>query len=182
MPRDGSVVGRIIVRTLRAQDRACVAAALDRLSARSCYLRFGRPGVDPDVALAWMAELGGAGSVAVAGFDRHTGEGIGVARYVRSADRQAELAVTVLDAWQGRGGGGLLLDELLAKARTAGIACVEAHVLAENGPALSLMRRIGGRRDVESVGSMLHFRAELAPLRPDQPLISGMSCATASSA
>ena len=50
--------------------------------------------------------------------DPATGQGVGVARYVRELDRPhvAEAAVTVVDAWQHRGLGGKLLRRLCARA------------------------------------------------------------------
>jgi GNAT superfamily N-acetyltransferase len=48
-----------------------------------------------------------------------SGEGVGVARYVRNnpPPDTAEVAVTVVDGWQGRGLGTLLLQAISARAR-----------------------------------------------------------------
>jgi ribosomal protein S18 acetylase RimI-like enzyme len=57
---------------------------------------------------------------------------------VRDSDdaRAAELAVTVLDDWQGRGLGPVLLDELTERARAAGIGQFTALVAADNVAAI----------------------------------------------
>jgi GNAT superfamily N-acetyltransferase len=60
---------------------------------------------------------------AIIALDPLTGEGVGVARYVRAgADPEvAEVAVTVVDDWQGRGLGRALLERLAARARREGV-------------------------------------------------------------
>ena len=66
--------------------------------------------------------------------DEKTGEGLGVARYVRNPERPdaAEVAVTVIDDRQGKGIGTLLLEVLSARAREEGIATFTALMLAAN--------------------------------------------------
>jgi GNAT superfamily N-acetyltransferase len=56
---------------------------------------------------------------AIVALDEESGEGIGVARYVRTRERPevAEVAVTVVDDWQGRGLGTRLLEVVSARAR-----------------------------------------------------------------
>jgi N-acetylglutamate synthase-like GNAT family acetyltransferase len=65
--------------------------------------------------------------------DAETGEGVGVARYVRDNDdpEQAEFACTVADAWQERGVGSMLAERLAGRARAAGIERFRARL----GPA-----------------------------------------------
>ncbi len=92
----------------------------------------------------------------------HTG--IGVARLVEHADRPdlADLAITVLDRFQGRGVGRLLLDFLIAEGRRAGYRALTAAVLADNGPMLHLLESVGAVRTAQSQGQI-----ELQiPLRP----------------
>jgi len=67
---------------------------------------------------------------------------IAVARY-EPTDREdtAEVAFVVLDAWQGKGIGVVLLKELLAAAAARGIRRFVAYVLADNIRMLDLLRR-----------------------------------------
>ena len=59
-----------------------------------------------------------------------------MARYVRSDDAgSAEVAVTVVDDWQGRGAGTALLERLVERARENGIERFVALVLQENDDA-----------------------------------------------
>ena len=69
---------------------------------------------------------------------------IGVARYVRRKDnRSCEFALSVADAWQGRGIGRVLMRKLCDAAAQAGIEVIEGDILASNEPMLALMRALG---------------------------------------
>jgi protein lysine acetyltransferase len=48
--------------------------------------------------------------------------------------RVAEVAVAVVDSWQGRGLGTALLDAIAARAREEGVERFTASVLANNSP------------------------------------------------
>jgi GNAT superfamily N-acetyltransferase len=67
----------------------------------------------------YLTEIDHHDHEAIIALDEQTGEGIGVARYVRDQERPevAEVAVTVIDDWQGRGLGTLLLEVISARAR-----------------------------------------------------------------
>jgi GNAT superfamily N-acetyltransferase len=70
---------------------------------------------------------------------------VGVARLVRDPDHPAaaDVAVTVLDAWQGRGVGAALLAAVLAR-RPADISMLRTTVAAENRSSLAMLAQ-GGR-------------------------------------
>jgi RimJ/RimL family protein N-acetyltransferase len=146
----------VLVFRLCPADRLLVDEAVRALSPRSLYLRFGRP-VDPAALdLRWIDALEGPIHVAYGALERATGRPLGVARYARAGDGapEAELAVTVVDAWQGRGVGRLMVGGLAAHARAAGIATLRASVIAGNRPALALMRRLGARAVAVSRGTV----------------------------
>ena len=72
------------------------------------------------------------------------GELIGVARYgTEPGVDEAEIAVVVQDAWQGRGLGTILLAALLDHAARRGITKFLAYVLADNHRMLRLVGRQG---------------------------------------
>jgi RimJ/RimL family protein N-acetyltransferase len=146
----------VLVFRLCAADGPLVAEAVQQLSPRSLYLRFGRPVAPAALDLRWVDALGGPVHVAFGALERSTGRPIGVARYARdgASAATAELAVAVADAWQGRGVGRLMVDRLTAHARAAGIATLRASVLAGNRPALALMRGLGARPVAISRGTV----------------------------
>jgi GNAT superfamily N-acetyltransferase len=83
-----------------------------------------------------------------------TGAGLGVARYMRDERRPdvAEAAVAVIDAWQGRGLGGVLLRRLCRRATTNGIHTFSASLLTGNRSMLRLFERLGtvAVRDIDA--------------------------------
>jgi acetyltransferase len=69
---------------------------------------------------------------------------IGEARYVRQADgAAAEFAVSVAEAWQGKGLASLMLKKLACRAAGAGVARIVGETLASNARMLSLARKAG---------------------------------------
>ena len=131
------------VRLVRASDRERILAGIAALSPASLYLRFGRASVPRALDLEWLERLDGRRAVAYGACDAATGAPVGLARYVADPFPEAEVAVTVVDAWQGRGVGSLLLRRLAAHAVGAGLEALSASVLAANAPALALMRGLG---------------------------------------
>ena len=69
---------------------------------------------------------------------------VALARMVRYADvtDAADLAVTVKDAWQGRGVATVLL-EVLMRRRPAGVDRIVTEVLQDNPASLGMLRRLG---------------------------------------
>ncbi len=70
---------------------------------------------------------------------------VGVARYVRLEHdpASAEVAIAITDDWQRVGVGPLLLNRLIAHARSAGVDSLVAVRLGENRAAASLARGAG---------------------------------------
>jgi GNAT superfamily N-acetyltransferase len=130
--RDGS---RIRIRQGQAADRALLQRGFARLSADSRYRRFLSPISElSEATVRYLTEIDHHDHEAIVALDEQTGEGVGVARYVRNPERPevAEVAVTVIDDWQQRGLRTLLLDVLGARAREEGITRFTALMLATN--------------------------------------------------
>ena len=128
--RDGS---RVRVRQGRPTDRELLLRGFQRLSDESRYRRFLAPMPELSEGMVrHLTEVDHHDHEAIIALDEATGEGLGVARYVRSTKRPdvAEVAVTVIDDWQGRGLGTLLLEALSARAREEGIKRFTALMLA----------------------------------------------------
>jgi GNAT superfamily N-acetyltransferase len=142
--RDGSEVD---IRRLRPSDAPVLARAFEQLSEESRRLRFmsPKPSLSPR-ELAYLTDVDGHRHEALGASDHASGEGVGVARFVRLEEEPqvAEVAVTVVDAWQRRGLGTLLLEHLADQARTQGITHFSALISSENTGVLEVLRRAGG--------------------------------------
>lgn len=141
--------GRVVtVRPVLPQDAPLMQAFVRGLSQTSRYLRFHQGlGELPARLLRDFTELDYGRHLGLIAeiFDDADGERIiADARLVRRPDEAAaEVAVVVDDGWQAGGLGGALLGSMLRVARTAGLAHVDAEVLAGNSRMLGLLRRHG---------------------------------------
>jgi GNAT superfamily N-acetyltransferase len=122
--------GRIVhVRTVSGGDREALTALYARASPRSRYLRFFTGGVSIEREVERLVVPANDGVALVA---EHDELAVGVASYeVLNGDR-AEIAILVDDGWQGEGIGSLLIENLAAVARRAGIQELVGDVLASN--------------------------------------------------
>lgn len=127
--------------------KSLIQAAMRRLSPESSRRRFFTVRRQlSERELARFTELDGWDRFAIGALAHARGapvEGIGVARFARLADRGdvAEAAVVVVDAWQGRGIGKLLLRALARAAFARGIVRLRGVVLPDNQPMLGLLSR-----------------------------------------
>lgn len=141
--RDGS---EVLVRAVRPDDKPLFVAGFSSLSPASVRGRFlaSRPALNVH-ELAFFTELDHVDHEAVGALDAASREAVGVARYVRERERPhvAEAALTVADAWQGRGLGGKLLRRLRDRAVDNGIRCFTALLFADNAPMLALFEKLG---------------------------------------
>jgi GNAT superfamily N-acetyltransferase len=142
-----------LIRPIEPDDKQAMREAFEQLSDESRYRRFLAPhGRLTAAELRYFTEVDHHDHEALVAVDAETGEGIGVARYVRNPDDPgvAELAVAVVDDWQGRGVGTRLVDALADKARADGITSFSGLVLARNELMLSLLHDLGRVRVVHS--------------------------------
>jgi ribosomal protein S18 acetylase RimI-like enzyme len=85
---------------------------------------------------------------------------VAIARLVRSGV-SAQVAFEVADAYQGRGIGSALMQELVSDACAAGISEVTALVRSDNPAALAVLQRTLGQLQVRFEGPELLVRAPL---------------------
>ena len=141
--RDGT---RLEIKPLEAADRDELRVAIENLSPESRYRRFLSPtGGLSARELTYLTTIDHERHEALAAVDPATGTGVAVARYVvfDEAPARAEIAVTVADAWQGRGVGSGLLRRLAQLARARGIAQFSGLMLATNTPMIRLLSSLG---------------------------------------
>lgn len=145
---------RVTVRAMRPEDIGPEADFVRRLSPEARYNRFMvtlrelPPGklryltqVDQQHHVALVATVDRAGSEAL----------VGVARYVVDATGTGcEFAVVVDDDWQACGLGGILMHDLMAVARSRGLATMEGLVLRTNTRMLRFARQLGFKRQRSS--------------------------------
>ena len=95
---------------------------------------------------------------------------MGVARYSVLADPgEAEIALVVEDAWQGRGLGTILLAALLEHAESRGIPRFLAYVLADNHRMVRLIGRVGRVTEHSVSGGVASLRFTRRPASPGWP-------------
>ena len=147
--RDGS---RVRLHQVGRSDGVRLIHGFAHLSPESRYRRFLTPTPSlPQRTVRYLTELDHHDHEAVAALDAETGEGVGEARYVRDREHPdtAEVAVAVVDEWQGRGLGGVLVDAIAARARDEGVRTFTAVMLAENRAMRTLLARLGPVRTLD---------------------------------
>lgn len=148
--RDGATV---VARPIEPGDREEFLATFERLGEESRYLRFLTPVTHlSESQIDYLVEVDHHDHEALIAFELETGEGVGIARFVRDASQRAvaEAAVAVTDAWQGRGIGKALCRLLADRAREEGIDRFDAVLLTNNRGMLSVLESIGPTRVASS--------------------------------
>ncbi len=163
---DGS---EILVQRVTPAARESLRKGFERMSPDSRYLRFfaARPALS-EAELTYLTNVDGIDHVAIGALrESEAGvEGVGIARFVRTREEPtcAEPAVAVIDAEQGRGIGGILLDRLIAAALERGITHFRAPVLADNATMKNLLDGYAGVRWTD--GDEPGVRVAHVPLLP----------------
>jgi GNAT superfamily N-acetyltransferase len=145
------------IRPIVPEDKAHLVEGFRRLSPESRYRRFMAPLAELSRdQLRDLTEIDYDNHFALIAFslDEAGTPGMGVARYVRDATEPdvAEAAVTVIDDYQGRGLGTLLLQALGAVALEHGVKRFRGYALEENRPIRELLEALGARASHDSPG------------------------------
>jgi RimJ/RimL family protein N-acetyltransferase len=162
-------------RPVRPADAPVLARAYARLGERSRYRRFFTivPELSP-ATLRGAVEVDHTDHEALVAMPLLSAEIVAECRFIRLDGQPdtADVAVTVADAWQGRGLGAALLQQLSQRALEVGIRHFTAEILAENRAMLALLRALG-RVETESHGTVVTARVDLAgqprPRRQELP-------------
>ncbi len=137
--RDGSAV---LIRQVQSADAPLLADGFARLGTKSRQMRFLTPKKELSPAeLCYLTDIDHHDHEALGALSHPEGQGMGIARYFRSAEdpQAADIAVTIVDDWQGRGLGTELLAQLSDHARKEGIRRFIAVVSADNEAVLGLL-------------------------------------------
>jgi acetate---CoA ligase (ADP-forming) len=154
-----------------ASDIAELVRFFERLSEQSLYLRFhGFPTVgprlaDPFVDPDWESTGALVGEI--------EGEIVALASYSRLRDpTSAEVAFTVAEAYQGRGIGTRMLEQLAAIAAANGVARFIAEVLPANRAMLSVFEHVGFEVLRETAGGETEVTFPIAPTETYRDLVA----------
>ena len=152
--RDGS---EVLIRPVRPEDAGLLAEGFTRLSPESRRLRFliAKDELRP-AELRYLTDVDHHHHEAIGALDRTDGQGVGIARYIRdTADpRTAEIAVTIVDGWQGRGLGTELVTRLAERARQEGVQRFVALTAGGNVAMGTLLRKLGGTVVAREFGTL----------------------------
>lgn len=137
----------VTVRPIRPEDIDLETEFAHKLSKETRYNRFLGAGVrltpkllEKFTRIDFTRDMALIASTTVEGIET----AVGVARYARLEDGvTCEFAITVADAWQGRGLGKRLLAMLIEAAREHGVVRLVGEVFASNTPMLQLARSLG---------------------------------------
>jgi ribosomal protein S18 acetylase RimI-like enzyme len=162
---------RVHVRPIVPEDEPLLQDAVAAMSERTVYFRFFTPlkrlsdamanrlaVVDYNARFALVA----ATHKAMAGSGAAKERIVGVARYDRAAGTDiAEVAVAVIDEFQRRGLGAVLLGILSHVARDHGIKTFSLIVLPENRQMLGLLRKMGWIHQARLTGGVYEISFDL---------------------
>lgn len=141
---------RVVIRPIRPDDEPRMAAFHAGLSMRSVYQRYFHITsleqrithsrlsltcrVDPSTGLAIVAEhVSGDGVSHV----------LALGRLTRTEPDTAEIALLVMDRWQGLGLGRAMMQQLVTRARSLGVRRLYGDMLADNDAMRTVVRHAG---------------------------------------
>ena len=136
---DGSQVN---IRPIQPNSERLLISTFKRLSPQSVYRRFFSPLRElPADLVSHLANVDYVRrSALIAESEKGDDDVVGVARYDSTGvPGTAEVALVVIDDWQGRGLGRILLHSIMSAASKNGFYRFSGHVLLENRPMLRLL-------------------------------------------
>jgi GNAT superfamily N-acetyltransferase len=160
--RDG---GLLKVQALQPEHEADMLAALEQAGPQSLQRRFFVTKRHfSDKERAFFMEIDFKNHVALVARTEEAGREVlvGGGRYIVFEPGRAEMAFMVIDAWQGRGIGSILMGHLVKIANDAGLQELTAEVLPENATMLKIFRKFGFRPAPRRDPQIIHLVLKLA--------------------
>jgi len=154
--RDGRMVE---IRALHPQDREALHTAVMRCSTETLYHRFFAVKREfSEKEIHFFLDIDFVTHVALAAVANEDGREtiVGSCRYVVVAPERAEVAFLVIDDYQRKGLGTVLMRRLAAIAREAGLKELVAEVLADNAPMLKVFEHSGLATAEKHEGPVVH--------------------------
>ena len=159
----------VTLRHVRPDDAAELKRGFDKLSPSSRYRRFlGSVSELSDEMVRYLTCVDGRDHVAIVALTRAPDSGaeigLGIARFIRSADDPsvAEAALAVIDDVQGKGLGRILGVALARAAIERGVKRFRGEVLTDNEPVRLLLEEVGAVVRPSEDGALV-FDIELGP-------------------
>jgi len=156
---DGS---QIEIRALRREDEADMLAAVGKASAQSLQRRFfAMKRHFSDKERAFFMDIDFKNHVALIALAEEANRKVivGGGRYIVFEPGRAEMAFVVVDTWQGRGIGSILMRHLVNIANDSGLQELTAEILSENAAMLKVFAKFGfrpaSRRDPRTIHLVL---------------------------
>ena len=153
--RDGS---QIEIRAQRREDEVDMLAAVENTSAQSLQRRFfvmKRHFSDKERTFFMDIDFKNHVAIVAVADEDSRKLIVGGGRYIVFEPGRAEMAFIVVDTWQGRGVGSLLLRHLVKIASVSGLSELTAEVLPENTAMIKVFGKYGfrpaPRRDPQTV-------------------------------
>ncbi|MFP4597163.1 MAG: N-acetyltransferase family protein [Persicimonas sp.] len=170
---------KVVIRMLRPSDQELLARGFEQLTQRSRYQRF--LSIKPSLSrheVDYLVDIDGFNHLALgAGLgdervdDDGIEQGLGVARFVRYEEEPdtAEVAVTVIDDYQGKGLGRRLLGYLVQAASERGIRRFRADCFATNIAMRRLFEELGPTEVLDRAGAVVTLDITLADEQGGDP-------------
>lgn len=151
------------LRPIRADDLSLMQEFVERLSARTGYLRLLSPRRPSAEELRRWTDLDRSREQALIaiGVEGSREVIVGVARYIVEEDGGADFAIVIADDWQRRGIGRMLMLGLIGAATDGGLRVLRGVTLTENISMVALARSLGFRA-TRPPGSAVETRLELS--------------------
>lgn len=164
---------RVAFRLVRPDDKTLLLHAFAELSQESRLLRFftEKDSLAP-AELAYLTEMDQVDHFALGATTPEGEEGLGIARFVRVADRRdtAEAALVVADSMRRRGLGGRLLTHLIQAASERGIRRFRCEVLATNEAMHGFLEQLGPPAEARGDEEIVTLEWELPPASDQGPI------------